>query len=181
MVTTRRAAAAAAASSSSSSPAAVLACAAAGALGALAASAGKLSGAPEVCPVLFAGSGGGGDPLLIPAWLTPQLACRWSFLLALLVCNLSATGLLLKALSSIPSLRATVLSNAANIAATGALGALLFGEPITPRWLAGVATVGAGLWLIGRAAVPEVVAPTSPAPRARKSATPQRRRSTRSD
>jgi drug/metabolite transporter (DMT)-like permease len=173
MVTTRRASAAAAAVSSSSSSA-VLACATAGALGALAAAAGKLSAA---CPARFpSGSGGGisGLPLPLPTWLTAQLACRWTLLLTLLACNLSATGLLLKALSSIPSLRAAVLSTAANIAATGALGALLFGEPVTLRWLAGVATVSVGLWLIGRAA--SAGAGEAPAAQSKQQATPARRR-----
>lgn len=150
----------------------------AGALGAVAAASGKLSG--HACPALFPVGGGGGGlgegalsfPLL-PPWLTPQLACRSALLGLLLAANLSATGLLLRALSlELPSLQATVLSNASNLAATGALSALLFGEPVTPRWAAGVATVGAGLWLISRAAAPSADAGRRPRAPPRRGATP---------
>lgn len=161
----------------------------AGALGALAASFGKLSG--QACPSLFPPEStkalfSSAPHYLAPAWLTPQLACRSLLLSLLLAANLSATGLLLRALSQkLPSLQATVLSNASNLACTGALGALLFGEPVTARWAAGVATVGAGLWLISRAAAgsspegaarrprgapPPAKTPTARQPRQRRSA-----------
>jgi drug/metabolite transporter (DMT)-like permease len=146
-------AAAASSSSPSSSPAAAARALAAGAVGAVAAAIGKLSG--SACPSLFpADQAKGGIPLpLLPEWLTPLLACRSGLLALLLAANVAAAALFLRALASgLPSLRATVLSNAANLAATGALGALLFAEPITARWLCGVATVGAGLALISRSA-----------------------------
>jgi hypothetical protein len=133
-------AAAAAAAAAAPSPAVALALVA-GALGALAAAFGKLSGQCQSSH--------------LPAWLASQqpLACRASLLLLLVACNAAATALALRALAlELPSLQATVLGNASNLAATGALGALLFGEPITARWAVGVATVGAGLWLISRAA-----------------------------
>jgi drug/metabolite transporter (DMT)-like permease len=136
-------------------------------LGAAAASFGKLSG--EACPSVFPLEAIDPYPYL-PSWLTPQLACRSILLSLLLAANLSATGLLLKALArKLPSLQATVLSNASNIAATGCLGALLFGEPVTPRWVAGVATVGAGLWLISRAASAGSAGSARPVQRARPS------------
>jgi drug/metabolite transporter (DMT)-like permease len=91
--------------------------------------------------------------------------------LLLVASNVAAASLFLRALASgLPSLRATVLSNASNLAATGALGALLFAEPITGRWLCGVATVGAGLVLISKSAegLDEAAGAPPPPPRARR-------------
>ncbi|KXZ50137.1 hypothetical protein GPECTOR_17g773 [Gonium pectorale] len=44
-------------------------------------------------------------------------------------------GFYLRSLQRLPSLQATMYSNAANVVMTGALGRMLYGEPIGPRWL----------------------------------------------
>ncbi|KAG2492841.1 hypothetical protein HYH03_008995 [Edaphochlamys debaryana] len=133
----------------------VLQAAAAGCCGAAAACLGKLPGA--------AGLG-----------LLGRLLCY----AALFTCNGAVMGLYLRSLQALPSTLATVLSAAANCVLTGLLGRTLYGEPLGPRWLAGVGLVLAGLalvrsrrgWQLGcTAAAAETVVPSpeaTPAPSA---------------
>lgn len=77
----------------------------------------------------------------------------------MLCANAAMTACFVRSLRRLPSLQATVISNAINMAATGLLGRLLFAEQITPRWALGIALVVAGLLLISSS----VISTASPA------------------
>lgn len=66
----------------------------------------------------------------------------------LLTCNGVQLALLTHALRRTSSLAATSAASAANIAATGALGRLVFGETTSRAWMAGVACLWAGALLL---------------------------------
>ncbi|GIM16356.1 hypothetical protein Vretimale_18966, partial [Volvox reticuliferus] len=77
----------------------------------------------------------------------------------LFTCNAAMMALYLRSLQRLPSLQATVYSNAANIIATGLLGKLLYGEALGFRWLLGVACILLGIALVTAAAAPAPAAP----------------------
>jgi drug/metabolite transporter (DMT)-like permease len=58
-----------------------------------------------------------------------------------------------RSLRRLPSLQATLISNAANMCVTGAAGFAAFSEPLGARWLAGIACVLCGLMLISKASI----------------------------
>ncbi|KAF6258703.1 pseudouridine synthase [Scenedesmus sp. NREL 46B-D3] len=79
------------------------------------------------------------------AWRKGLPAAAYCLMAAI---NAAMTALFVRSLRRLPSLQATVLSTAANMAATGLLGQLLFAEHISTKWAAGIALVTAGLLLI---------------------------------
>ncbi|WIA34191.1 hypothetical protein OEZ86_012549 [Tetradesmus obliquus] len=109
-------------------------CAVAGLLGAAAAAFGKFGFA--ACSSHFTGA------------LLGAKACHVAAYCTMAVINAAMTALFVRSLRRLPSLQATVLSTAANMAATGLLGHLLFAEAISRQWAAGIALVSAGLLLI---------------------------------
>jgi hypothetical protein len=121
---------------------------------------------------------------LLPAGASwpARAACRGACVGSMLAANAVMITLYVRSLRALPSLQATVVSNAANIVATGVLGHTLFGERLTWRWLAGVAIVISGLALITwSAATAAVVAAATPVPAPRQyaeAAAPQRPAST---
>lgn len=68
-------------------------------------------------------------------------------------CNVVMLTCYVRSLRRLPSLQATLISNAANMAVTGAAGFAAFSEPLGARWLAGIACVLCGLVLISKASL----------------------------
>ncbi|GLC49634.1 hypothetical protein PLESTB_000269700 [Pleodorina starrii] len=100
----------------------------------------------------------GKAPGALQLGLTGRVACY----AALFTCNAAVMALYLRSLRRLPSLQATVYSNAANIIATGLLGRWLYGETIGPRWLLGVACILLGLTLVTAAAAPPPASAATP-------------------
>mmetsp|Transcript_28141 Transcript_28141/g.61760 ORF Transcript_28141/g.61760 Transcript_28141/m.61760 type:complete len:116 (-) Transcript_28141:82-429(-) len=80
------------------------------------------------------------------------LAMRLAMYSLLFTCNAAMMGLYVRSMQTLSSLHATVLSLASNTMVSGALGYLLFLEPLKPTWLLGTSCILAGVLLITRAA-----------------------------
>ena len=81
--------------------------------------------------------------------------------------NACMTTAYLRSMQHLPSLQATVLSLSANILVSGALGRLLFREPLALTWLLGAGCIICGVALITQAAAvpPKVAAEPDQSPK----------------
>ena len=75
----------------------------------------------------------------------PALALRAAALAGLAASNAGMLACFVRALRRAGALRATVCSNAGGLAASGALGALVFGEAPSATWVAGALLMAAGV------------------------------------
>ena len=74
-----------------------------------------------------------------------QVILRGAWLVAMVVCNAAGGFLFAKALNSLPSTTATVLSTIASFVLSGVFGWWLFGESVNGLWLLGCGLMVAGV------------------------------------
>lgn len=138
-----------------SKTATVALCALAGCLGAAAAALASLGAS---CAAALSSAAPPAAARQAALWQWAPLACRAACAALMLALNAAAVALYVRCLRALPPTQATVVSNGANIASTGALAWAVFGQRPAARWLAGVAVAVCGICLISLSAAASTAA-----------------------